>query len=441
MLKLTRHLFAWQPDGRLFDYYERTHLNHILAQQHPQTGMFTYMTPLMAGAAREFSDPTDSFWCCVGTGMESHAKHGDSIFWEGAGTLLVNLYIPATARWKARGAAVALRSTYPFEGASEARVELMFNELAEPGTFSVALRVPGWASWSRLSVNSRPVKATREAGYAIVTRRWRKGDTLVLELPLDLRVEATADDPDTIAIMRGPLVLAADLGARDTKFDGVAPALVGSDVLSTLETRAGPQARFEVPQGVARPGNLQFTAFYAQYDRRSAVYFKRFTEAGWAREEAAYMAEQARERDLAARSVDVMHLGEMQPERDHGLSSENSWPVAYRGRNGRDARSGGYFEFMMKVRPRPLKLQAVYWGEERGSDFDILIDGTLLAHQLLNAEHAGPFFDVEYAIPEAMTRGKSSVHVRFEPRPGKRAGPVFGVRMLIAGSAQPPRRA
>src|SRR4029078_6346615 len=96
------------PNGALFDSYERPHFNHVLAQQHPVTGMFTYMMPLMSGAAREFSKPTDDFLCCVGSGMESHAKHGESIFWEGADTLFVNLYIPATAAWRARRAQLTL---------------------------------------------------------------------------------------------------------------------------------------------------------------------------------------------------------------------------------------------------------------------------------------------------------------------------------------------
>ncbi|MDB6105950.1 MAG: hypothetical protein JWO52_5949, partial [Gammaproteobacteria bacterium] len=67
MLKLTRHLYQWQPDAAYFDYYERAHLNHILAQHDPDTGMFAYMMPLMSGARREFSKPFDDFWCCLGT--------------------------------------------------------------------------------------------------------------------------------------------------------------------------------------------------------------------------------------------------------------------------------------------------------------------------------------------------------------------------------------
>ena len=181
---------------------------------------------------------------------------------------------------------------------------------------------------------------------------------------------------------------------------------------------------------MVRPADLTFVPFYSQYERRSAVYFKRFSEGQWKVEETAFLAEQAHQRDIAARSVDVMHLGEMQPERDHNLVSEISYPVTYRGRNGRDARAGGYFEFTMQTRPGPLVLMATYWGEERGQNFDILIDNVLLAAQQLKNDKPGKFFDVEYPVPEAMTKGKSNVRVRFVPRGRSTAGPVFGVRLF-----------
>src|SRR3546814_14964938 len=102
MLKLTRHVYGWAPDAALFDYYERVHLNHILAHQHPESGMFAYFMPLSAGARRPWSTHDDSFWCCVGSGMESHSKHGDSIYWHDASTLYVNLFIASTLDWDGR---------------------------------------------------------------------------------------------------------------------------------------------------------------------------------------------------------------------------------------------------------------------------------------------------------------------------------------------------
>jgi DUF1680 family protein len=432
MLKLTRQLYSWRPEGGLFDYYERAHLNHVMAAQNPKTGGFTYMTPLLTGADRGFStNDDDAFWCCVGTGMESHAKHGESIFWEGEGTLLVNLYIPAEAQWKARGAGLKLETRYPYEPESR----LTLTKLARPGRFTIALRVPGWAKGqAKLSVNGQPVTAEMAGGYALVDRRWRAGDVVAIALPLDLRLEATPGDDSTVAVVRGPMVLAADLGPSSEPWKGVDPALVGEAVLTGFQPTA-PEKALYVARGVGRPGDLNFVPFYSQYERRSAVYFKRFTEDAWKTEEAAFLAEQARAKDISARSVDIMHLGEMQPERDHNLTSELSYPVAYRNRNGRDARSGGFFEFDMKLRPGPLILQATYWGDERKRDFDILVDNVKIASQHLEADHPGKFFDVEYPLPEALTKGKTKVRVRFVPRDRSTAGPVFGVQLFAAKPA------
>ena len=429
MLKLTQHLYGWQPDGALFDYYERAHLNHVMAAQNPKTAGFSYMTPLMTGTARDYSTAKDdAFWCCVGSGMESHAKHGEAIFWEGEGMLLVNLYIPAEARWQARGAALTLDTRYPFEPESR----LTLTKLAKPGRFPIALRVPNWASGrARVTVNGAAVEPVIAKGYAIVDRRWTAGDIVAITVPLDLRLESAPGDIDTVAVLRGPLVMAADLGPKDAPWEQADPAMVGADLLAAFTPTVGTAATYAT-KGIIRPADLSFVPFYSQYDRRSAVYFKRFGEAAWTTQEAAFLAEQARLKDLAARSVDVMHLGEMQPERDHGLTSEISYPESYRGRNGRDARSGGYFEFAMKTRPGPLLLQATYWGDERARDFDILVDNVKVATQHLEADQPGKFFDVEYPLPVALTKGKTSVKIRFVPHDRSSAGPVFGVRMVVA---------
>jgi hypothetical protein len=434
MLKLTRQLYGWQPDGALFDYYERAHLNHVLSAQNPATGGFTYMTPMMSGAARGYSGPgEEAFWCCVGSGMESHAKHGDSIFWEGGDTLFVNLYIPASMEWKAKGVAATIDTEYPFKPGVRFTLDAV-----KQGKFRVALRIPAWTDGkATITVNGSPVSASVTNGYAFIDRRWKKGDVIALDLPLELRLEAAAGSDDVVAVVRGPMVLAADLGPTETEWTGVEPAMVGENPLAAFTPMVSDRPRFQTA-GIIRPGNLNFVPFYSQYERRSAVYFKRFSESGWKTEEAAFLAEQARQKDIAARSIDIMHLGEMQPERDHNLTSELSYPASYRGRNGRDARSGGYFEFTMKVKPGPLLLQASYWGSERSRTFDIIVDDVKIATQKLDNDRPGKFFDVDYPLPEALTKGKSSVKVRFVPADRSSAGPVFGVRLFTAkaGTAQ-----
>jgi DUF1680 family protein len=431
MLKLTRHLYGWRPQARLFDYYERAHLNHILAQQDPATGMFAYMVPLMSGSARRFSKPFDDFWCCVGSGMESHAKHGDSVWWEGGDTLFANLYIPSVAQWRARGATVRMETGYPFDE----RIAITLTALKRPQSFAVALRIPAWCKSARLTVNGTAQPIDASDGYAVIRRLWRSGDRITLTLPMELRSEPTVDDPRTIAVLRGPVVLAADLGASDTPYDGPAPALVARNILAGFTPVDAARGRFRT-SGMAKPADLSFAPFFLQRDRRTAVYFKSFDEAGWQAEQVAYAADQARLRDLAARSVDVVELGEMQPERDHGLTAKNSYVATYRGRHGRDARTFGYFEFRAKVRPGPLVLQATFWGEERDKYFEILVDGQRIATQRLTGDHPGDFFDIDYPIPETLTRGKDVVVVRVQPADDtSRSGPVFGMRIFTPAAS------
>jgi hypothetical protein len=70
------------------------------------------------------------------------------------------------------------------------------------------------------------------------------------------------------------------------------------------------------------------------------------------------------------------------------------------------------------------------WADERQRRFHISVEGARIATQTLKPDKP-VFFDVDYPIPEALTRGKQSVEVRFEPEPGSTAGPVFGCRIFM----------
>ena len=430
MMKLTRLLYEEVPSSHYFDYYERCHFNHILAQHRPGDGMFAYMVPLMSGAHRDFSTPFNDFWCCVGTGMESHSKHGDSIWWQGNNRLTVNLYIPSTAEWAEQGATFTLDTSYPQDG----EIRLTLDRLTAPRSFALALRIPAWADGASLAVNGTPVSATPgQDGYAVIEREWAEGDRVDLSLPFHLRMEPTPDDPDTVAILYGPLVLAADLGLADQPFDQPAPALVADDILAGFTPMDNP-GTFEVTD-VARPSALHFAPFYSLWDRRTAVYFKRFTPPQWEAAQAAFAAEKTRLETLDARATDTLQPGDDASEAAHNLTSgERSYQVEYRRRKGRDARTGDFMEFTLKTGDGPLSLLATYWGRERERAFHILVDGERIASQILEGQYEADFVDIAYDIPPALTEGRETVRIRLEPEPGHTAGPVFGVRLLKASA-------
>ncbi|MDV3455641.1 glycoside hydrolase family 127 protein [Sphingomonas sp. HF-S4] len=411
MLKLTRHLYGWEPDPALFDTYERIHINHLLAHQDPGTGQFVYFMPLSAGARRTYSTPEDSFWCCVGSGLETHSKHGESIYWHDETTLFVNLFIPSTAEWKERGLKVALDTRFPFGET----VTLTVTQ-APRDPVAVNMRVPGWCATPALRLNGENAPIQGGSRYATVYRKWKVGDRIELDLPMRVRAEATPDDSRMVAWLHGPIVLAADLGPADKPFDGPVPALVIGDTMATLEAENPAEHRFRLPD--ARPAPLSMVPFFRQYDRRTAVYFPRFTAAEWKAEEASFRAESATRAKLAKRTVDVIQLGEMQPERDHDYRSNHSDLFSWGGRSARQLPwgTGNYLEITLAVRPGPMLLSVLYWGEEVAKNFDISIDGTRIANERRAAPPEKRFVTVDYPIPEALSRGKDRVTIRFETK-------------------------
>ncbi len=135
---------------------------------------------------------------------------------------------------------------------------------------------------------------------------------------------------------------------------------------------------------------------------------------------------------LAARRVDVVQIGDFESEIAHQMKTRFSGSGQFSGRMVRDARSGGMISYDMKVDPvAPMSLHCTYWGNDSGGRrFDILVNETVIATQVLDFNDAGHFFDVEYEIPEALTRGRTNVSVIFQGYPRKTVGGIYGCQML-----------
>ncbi|WP_082453812.1 glycoside hydrolase family 127 protein [Sphingomonas sp. Leaf62] len=427
MLKLTRHLYGWQPEARWFDFYERVQINHMLAHQRPRDGRFVYFMPLAAGARRTYSSPEDSFWCCVGSGMESHAKHADSIWWQDADTLYLNLFVPSKLDWSERGLAVDLDTAMPLKGDATLTVRR-----APRGRQAIAIRLPGWAKDPVVALNGQAIAPVVRGGYAVIDRRWRAGDTVALTLPMTLATEATPDDPTIVAFTYGPLVLAADMGSEAKPFDSTGPALVNDGAIADSLTPAGDN-RFTATGALGE--TLTFRPFYSQWDRRTAVYLPTFTSDRWAAARGEYVRAQAEARTLGRRTVDTLYMGEMQPERDHQLVPGGSEVVNWSGRSARRIKPGQTLGMTLARRPGPAVLRLLIWGRDVDRAIDIALDGAPLA----TATHKGPaadrFVALDYPIPSAGAQGRPAATITLTAKQGDAV--IYEVRMLTAEDAAP----
>ena len=238
MLKLTRHLFCWDPQPKYADYYERALWNSILSTQNPADGMMMYFIPLGSGRWKMFNLPYDSFWCCTGTGLENHAKYGDSIYFHDDNRLFVNLFIASEVEWEPKGVRIRQETTFP-----ESESTALVVSVESPTEFSIHFRIPYWATQGiTAKVNGQPIDVPEKPqSYLVVRRTWKTGDRLEVTLPMSLHVHPMPDDESLVAFMHGPFVLAGILGVEGLtrgdfhtsenwyKFEDVAeaPPLVG----------------------------------------------------------------------------------------------------------------------------------------------------------------------------------------------------------------------
>lgn len=210
MLKLSRHLFCWDASPEVADYYERALYNHILGQQDPASGMVSYFLPLQTGTHRVYSTPENSFWCCVGSGFENHAKYAEAIYYHDRDGIFVNLFIPSEVKWREKGLVLRQDTRFPEEGKVTFTVGL-----DEPKRLTVRLRYPSWSSEVSVKVNGKKVKVRQKPGsYILLSRRWKDGDRIEADYAMGLRLERTPDGTGRGALLYGPVVLAGELGTE-----------------------------------------------------------------------------------------------------------------------------------------------------------------------------------------------------------------------------------
>ncbi len=285
MLKLTRGLFEQDPRADFADFYERTLYNGILASQDPDSGMVTYFQGMRPGYAKLYCTPVDSFWCCTGTGMENHAKYGDSIYFHDDRALWVNLFIPSAVTWKGKGAVLTQTGSFPEEAGTHLRWRL-----EKPAQIALKVRHPGWCKAVTVRVNGAVVARSDTPGsYIEIDRLWRDGDGVDVTLPMEVAAAPLPAAPGIVAFTYGPVVLAGALGREgiapgadivinerkygsylDTPF--VPPVIAGDPATIAREVKpAGAPLRFTIADSQGRA--VPLIPYYRIAHERCAVYW------------------------------------------------------------------------------------------------------------------------------------------------------------------------
>jgi len=430
MLKLTGHLFAENPSAELFDYYEKALYNHILASQNHDDGMMCYFVPLRMGGKKEYSDQFNTFTCCVGTGMENHVKYNESIYSRGDdGSLYVNLFIPSVLNWKEKGLTLTQQTALP-----QGDQTTLTLKLAKASTFSLRVRKPKWSTETSIAVNGKLQKITPDqTGYYVITRKWKNDDKISYVTPEKLYTEAMPDNADRRAVFFGPVLLAGALGTTEPDPIKGVPVFVSAnkDPKEWLNVVNQAELKFQT-KNIAQPQDVTMIPFYQTKNQFYSVYWDVFTPEKWAVQQKIYDEQKRKQKELEDKTLDVFRFGEMQPERDHNFTAAKESMGEEHGSKWRMAGEEGFIQFEVKVDPNAQNtIIASYWGmDNRGRNFDILVDNVNVATEDLNRYKESRFYEISYKIPPELSKGKSKVTVKLSPKAKNSAGPVYSIRVI-----------
>jgi DUF1680 family protein len=210
-------------ESKYIDVLERSLYNGALDGLSLKGDLFFYGNPLASSgnySRREWFGTA----CCPSNIARLVESVGNYIYAKSDNALWVNLFVGSsgTLTIKNRNIQVKQVTNYPWDG--KVQISVIPDKQTD---FNLFIRIPGWAdnvpvpgetySYSdtssekiSLSLNGIPVAYKIVNGYAVINKTWKKGDVVVLNLPMPVRrivaVDMVKDDRNRVALQRGPLV-------------------------------------------------------------------------------------------------------------------------------------------------------------------------------------------------------------------------------------------
>ncbi len=251
-------MFLLHGDSKYIDVLERTLYNGMISGVSLDGKSFFYPNCLESDGKYAFNQGalTRQPWfdcsCCPSNVIRFMPSVPNYIFAHRGQSLYVNLFIACSGNIKLDKGQVSIRqeTNYPWDGEVLIHVDPKSDK-----QFALHVRIPGWAQNQpmpgdlyrfaendtekvTLTVNGKTVDIKMNQGYAIIDRKWKKGDVVKLTLPMPVRRvlanEKVEDDKNKVALIRGPLTYCAE--GVDNKGE-VLDRIIPDDAQFKIESR------------------------------------------------------------------------------------------------------------------------------------------------------------------------------------------------------------
>ena len=208
--KLARYLISFTGQARYGDWIEKLLYNGIGAAlpMEPEGRTYYYSDYRVTGGEKKYN--ADAWPCCSGTYPLAVTDYHNIIYFKDKNSLYINIFVPSEIQWHNSGENVTLvqDTDFPKTGRISLRIRI-----SGPTEFSLKFRIPAWVRGNiSVKVNNEPFSGQWNPGvWGEISRRWNDGDSVDIELPLDLCfIPIDSYRSNLVALMYGPIVLVAD---------------------------------------------------------------------------------------------------------------------------------------------------------------------------------------------------------------------------------------
>jgi len=226
--KLWNHrLFLAHGDARYVDVLERILYNGFLSGVSLQGDTFFYPNPL-ASRGQHKRSPWFRTACCPTNVVRFVPSFPGYTLAHKGNDVYINLYFAGRSEVEIEKNIVRIRqeTRYPWEGGVKITIDP-----AKETEFGILVRIPGWTQGEavpsnlyrfldkppesvNVTVNGKPVETETYKGFLPIRRTWKKGDTIILEFPMEIHRVLSHDRVQSnigrVALQRGPVVYCAE---------------------------------------------------------------------------------------------------------------------------------------------------------------------------------------------------------------------------------------
>jgi hypothetical protein len=298
--------------------------------------------------------------------------------------------------------------------------------------FTLRLRIPPWCENTEIKVNGENIPLCVDNGYAIIQRVWKENDTVEVIFQIVPKLAALPDNSNAVAFTYGPVVLSAGLGTEKmeesttgvivqipTKHVEIKDYLVikgqkvdewKKNIAQNLKKTEG-KLEFRL-KGTDEDDRLVFTPHYRQHTQRYGIYWILVEEGSKQLNE--YIERKKRaEKDKEA-EIDSIQIGNDQYESTHAIDGQYTESGNRDGFHYRYAQKNGWFSYDLRInKGENSLLQIKYMPGDCKSGFDILVNDTLLSHEVMGTAKWNEPFAKTYHVNKELAGEKDFITVKF----------------------------